>query len=674
MTKPNDCADAVCSPATQCNGGPNSGALCTADSECPAAVCAISDADSVNEGVCAGGPFEQFCAIETFRACGTNTDCTALGDTCTRGKFRECFTDNGIVGGEVSAAGVASVPCSDDSSEAGLGALFCVSATSSGSANSAFGLPGLGRFTIHGVANAPATPTTTPTTLTATPTRTLTSTALTVTPTATATPAATATGSTQTPSVTPTATPTSTALTATPTATPIPPATETATATGSTETPSATPTATPTSTALTATPTATPIPPATETATATGPTLTPIDLAWTGNGHDQPFGGTLTLELGACAGAPPDCGQCSVTGGVPNTAGEPLANKRCAGDTALACTSDADCGAAAPCALHMGAPLPLSVGGVSVCTTSQVTGPITGTTNVTDGTSALNVNVGAQIFGGVTFTQPCPVCIGDATPNDGIRSGTCSNGLHDAAPCDVNATSTLFGATSFDCPPSPPSSFGTVNLAMTLATAYQSRVLSVASPACSAPGFTSDKCACDTCNNAAATACSSNADCIAVGATVCGGKRCIGGTNDGKPCAASSECPAGVCGVRGQVTAPNQCQDAVCSPNTPPDQDSVNEGTCAGGPFQTFCAIQTYRECASDADCTAPGDACTVGKLRECFTLNGTLGDAASVRGEPAIPENGATRPGLGALFCVAPTTSAFVNTALGLPGLGRVT
>ena len=85
-------------------------------------------------------------------------------------------------------------------------------------------------------------------------------------------------------------------------------------------------------------------------------------------------------------------------------------------------------------------------------------------------------------------------------------------------------------------------------------------------------------CFCDTCNDTEATPCASDAECVAVGATTCGGKRCVAGTNVGAPCASMSECPSGGCQVIGWPTQPNACDDAVCSLNTPPDADSVAEG------------------------------------------------------------------------------------------------
>jgi len=125
----------------------------------------------------------------------------------------------------------------------------------------------------------------------------------------------------------------------------------------------------------------------------------------------------------------------------------------------------------------------------------------------------------------------------------------------------------------------------------------------------------------------------------------------------------------GACSTLGAATQPNQCSDAVCSPNTPPDNDSVNEGVCAGGPFEQFCAMETFRGCASNADCPKPGDTCTGGRFRECFTDNGALGASVSVAGAAS-----STAPTFGALFCNPPASAGQVNAVAGLPGLGRWT
>ena len=106
-----------------------------------------------NEGECPDGPFDQNCKIESFRGCtipNQATDCPAPGDSC-QPKKRECYTDNGVVGGTVSAAGQASPPVNNVSRPL-LSALFCIGPTGTTAVDNAAGLPGLGRLTLRATA------------------------------------------------------------------------------------------------------------------------------------------------------------------------------------------------------------------------------------------------------------------------------------------------------------------------------------------------------------------------------------------------------------------------------------------------------------------------------------------------------------------------------------------
>src|SRR5207244_3348914 len=104
--------------------------------------------------------------------------------------------------------------------------------------------------------------------------------------------------------------------------------------------------------------------------------------------------------------------------------------------------------------------------------------------------------------------------------------------------------------------------------------------------------------------------CSSDADCAAVGATTCGGKRCLGGANNGTACSANSECPGGACNVPGATTQPNLCSagatDCVPDAGTP----SPNDHKCASTVDQYCAPTETFRQCTVNTDCTFAGDAC----------------------------------------------------------------
>jgi len=236
--------------------------------------------------------------------------------------------------------------------------------------------------------------------------------------------------------------------------------------------------------------------------------------------------------------------------------------------------------------------------------------------------------------------------------------------------CDVNGSSPNenFGDTSLDCRPST-SVLAALPIDLTNTTGTATKALTAANPNCRATGHTLSKCQCDTCNNLAATPCSSNADCTAVGATICGGSRCVngprqglacspaggtplaacgqcingtnvgancttpancgsgtlcvGGTNNGAACTVASQCPGsggfcgcstGICGFPGLATAPNQCDggDLDCAAGGTP---GPNDGQCQTGPTDFFCQPNgTMISCTVDADCAGAGvKSCTGG-------------------------------------------------------------
>jgi hypothetical protein len=469
----------------------------------------------------------------------------------------------------------------------------------------------------------------------------------------TVTPTPTSTG----PTATPTLTPTATGLTATPTPTLTASATRTATPTATT-TRTATPSPTPTSTPGGGCPN-------TWAFTVNG-AAADRDFGWTGYGHDLEMLSNVRLTLGvsSCAGATPPCGQCALEGPVAN-AGAAFANRRCRGDSSgangswIPCTSDANCpGTNNACVYFAGAPEPLAPAGVSLCIVNEIRGDVSGTVDLDDGSAAFGVRLRAAAYNPASASAPCPLCV----------SGTCQGGARNGESCTVGGTSSLFNgqATSLDCPPLNALFVQRNTTALSFSTATQTRTLGATSLACGGPPGTS--CFCGVCDDADATPCMSSDDCASVGGTTCGVKRCIGGTNALAVCTLNSECPSSACVVTGTAAEPNQCNDDVCTANTPPDGDSVDEGTCANGPFAGHCAIERFRSCAVSGDCTASGDTCVTAN-RECFTTNGALADGISVEGSAST-----TAPTLGGIGCVGPGGSLFINAGLGLPGPARFT
>ena len=479
-----------------------------------------------------------------------------------------------------------------------------------------------------------------------------------------------------------TPTPTATAApgaTATRTATPGPAATATRTATagrGTTATPGGAPTATPTPGGACALPN--PLP---EVLSFVGKPGSDLDTGWTGQAHDlltddeAPLSAARLMNCDTNTGSP-TCGQCSLDGPVlfpapaKNCFCYDLGNRDASSLAVCDPEAPSTCSGAESCQCFYGPPLPISSGGVPVCIVNRYTAPLTGTANIANsgphaGEGSALIRLEAGVYNGAAVEQPCPVCQNDPTPRDGVRGGACKGGARDGQPCDVQGDNALFGAMSLDCEPVRAANIG--NLSITFNTATTGTTSLGTGPKCSAPGFTSQNCFCDTCATTAAEACNTNADCP--GGAVCGAKRCLGGTNVGKACTVSSECPGGSCGRPGQATTPNQCDDTVCSPDGA--DPNPNDGVCEAGPFDTFCSIERFRGCTSDADCQpAPAGNCGTckpnqvcsGGFRNCFL------DPIVRTGAP-----GTQNAVLAATFCIAPTASSSVNSVAGLPGPGAL-
>ncbi len=554
---------------------------------------------------------------------------------------------------------------------------------------------------------ATATPTATKT-VTPTPTATVT---VTPTPTVTAT-------KTATPTPTPTVTVTPT-LTATPTKTPTPTITVTPTAT-QTVTPTPTVTATPsacgnnvldpgedcdlsagvtcatgsnTSAAFICSGSCTCSCPSTVTFSgdATAPESL-LDTGWTGISHRAPIiaNGDVTIQVTSCPGSSRPCGVCNVAGPIenPNAGTGQLHTRRCSNDSSIKCTTNAPClGGGGTCEYYFGSTLPLAAGGVGTCVVNMFNGPLSGTANIETGQAVTNANLTARVYTGPT-DNPCPRCSDVGGINDGVNGGTCDDGPRVGLACDANGFvpgRPDFGRTSLDCPPSAGVLAATLPIDLSNATAPVTKTLSATSPNCG--DGSGEKCLCETCNNAAATVCDDNADCIAVGATICGGRRCIGGTNNGGICNNNSACPGmpvGICGRAGEPSKSSACLDDTSTPpgtldcvdSSPVDQ----EGECTGGPVTKTCSVASghgQRSCGVDADCGGGLGTCVAGN-RACFLTGGfsaKIGTNTLIAvGMADAPMNDVASPTLAAVFCTGPTTAAAVNAVAGLPGPGRVT
>ncbi len=450
-----------------------------------------------------------------------------------------------------------------------------------------------------------------------------------------------------------------------------------------------------------------------------------LDTGWTGIAHRAPVisNGDVTINI-SCAVAEHPCGVCTVSGPVANTGASELRNQRCTNDTSIQCTNNtpcttshcigganedaactvdsqcpsSQCSGAGTCQFLFGAPLPLVAGGVGTCVENVFNGGINGTANVETGEAVTTVNLTSRVHSAVISTDtPCPVCVNDPTDNDNVLGGTCTGGNRSGKTCDANGSvpgRDDFGTTSYDCPP-PIATIAVLPIDLSNSTATVNKTLSASSPNCTAGSLPAGtKCVCDTCNNAAAGPCDSNADCPTSGGNpgICGGRRCLGGSNIGAPCNTATQCPGGSCARPGQPTQPNGCVDdsttggidgSVCV-DTAPIGD--NEGECPEDPPSGTCSSASghpQRSCDIDAECCddPPGcvsDPATVGDCqigkRLCFLDNGVNGNSITGTGMADPPVEDVSEPTLAAVFCIGPTSAPAVNIAAGLPGPGRVT
>jgi hypothetical protein len=267
----------------------------------------------------------------------------------------------------------------------------------------------------------------------------------------------------------------------------------------------------------------------------TGP-ATKLDLGFTGLDHGMPFIDDAELTLGLC----------------------------CDGDT---------CGilGAPPVGASFLAPVPVSAAGVPFCIVNTIRDRVTGTYDCGTGCAAANVPLTASVFLRSELAKPCPVCVGDASANDGVKGGTCDGGATPGGACDANGTSPLFGATSLDCLPEGVD-VGDVSVDL-------------------APLTT---------GTASLTA---KINCAAFGA------------------------PSGACHCPGEVF-PNPCLDFTCSPSGVCENGPM-DGICSGQPFR-FCV--SNEDCEDTfpgaGTCTTINRSCfpsTISATGECDPEGGKL-------------------------------------------------
>ncbi|HTR52030.1 MAG TPA: hypothetical protein VMJ10_15060 [Kofleriaceae bacterium] len=278
-----------------------------------------------------------------------------------------------------------------------------------------------------------------------------------------------------------------------------------------------------------------------------------FEPGWNGSIHGigLPVGSQLSVQITGCD---PECRRCSFDGPVRGPG--PVISQRCVANTAMTCTSDADCGAPDVCRF-MFPPISTPVAGISTCSLAYfepVSGtdpaPVQGVIDLVTGESTMTfLNLVIEVAEGQNGS--CDQCAGDPTPNDGVQGGTCTPG---GAVCDTNGqsiTGTL-AETSFDCAPTP---LGLQPIAIPASGASTLSVewtMDASRPFCTSGGSNLAKqCWCGICS-------------------------------DGTPCTENSQCSDNVCGSAMIGSASfavnnNSCGGAGC--NWDPTTQS---GTCSG--------------------------------------------------------------------------------------------
>ena len=422
-------------------------------------------------------------------------------------------------------------------------------------------------------------------------------------------------------------------------------------------------------------------------------TKTLLTTGSTGIAHGADLTDNISLKGRLqCPDAAP-CGDCAVIGLMADNPDEGEQGGRycrCAADNRQYCDvpldSDPDaCGGYEDdfCNCYLGPPLSFSAGNTPACVVNRIAQDTKGTAWVDEGRGEVEAHLRSVAHLGEGLTEPCPYCVGDVTPSDGLRDGVCRKGANQGETCDgwgVNtsfpgpygiATSCIGGPKdgdgcmidsncdeeggdglgvcgnpvpaypSLDCMPSAGKNVSGEGLQIDLIQRTE-RVELAASLACGFPFF-GHNCHCRQCTGDSTVPCSDDSMCEEVGGTC---SSLGSGTNVG----------------------PNGCDGYLCS-----DVDGQGTvGECTTGPDSRFCdgmlksSGDPFVACQADADCSISvigfdAGSCTMVKRRSCF-LDPIV----------AVGEASTTAPLGAAIFCIPPTGNAGINGVAGLPGVGR--
>ncbi|MFN2427742.1 MAG: hypothetical protein ABR587_15000 [Candidatus Binatia bacterium] len=427
---------------------------------------------------------------------------------------------------------------------------------------------------------------------------------------------------------------------------------------------------------------------------------TEIDIGWSGLTHDiDPVDGSLMRFGLNCPSAslPGSYGECTVTGFDPAEG-----NCRCSNNTAITCdepmVADADDCAGSVCTCYTRPPFHSVNGGTPVCLVARASSDASGTWNPDTGSGEVQLNELLRLHIGIQTLQPCPVCAGDATPNDGIKGGTCEDGQTPGAACDAHGTDPTYpvptgGSTSYDCMPSNASNIS--GLGLKFAHVESTSAISLPS-GIPCVGNISENCPCAMCSADPTLPCSSDAACLAAlgmrcsldGAESCGTNAdcasvdvgpCLGGIqrcsgHTSTVCTTNADCSnfdAGPCAAptctsrgSGSNPSPNFCSSGNCAVS------GDGEGLCDDPPNLRYCDGfleedgKPLHVCSTNSDCTdamPSAGACTISLASECFPSTITATGVAD-----------SDSPRTVATLCVNPTSSSAANEVSGLPGPAR--
>ena len=171
-----------------------------------------------------------------------------------------------------------------------------------------------------------------------------------------------------------------------------------------------------------------------------------LDAGTSGVNYDTRFndGDELSLSVSCGANDTSGCGACVLAAASSST------RQRCLDDVSRRCSRDEDC-ETGRCIALLGAPLPLSAGGIPSCALNEVVAVGPGSWDPVLGDLALPFHLRWTFFTGLDADMACPICSGTGLG----AHGQCEGGPHGGAPCTVDGSNGIFGNTSYDCPPHP---------------------------------------------------------------------------------------------------------------------------------------------------------------------------------------------------------------------------